>query len=300
MKTSKYIASIIVYISVGVFTSILFITFAEYMPDIKPQDLAYYIPFIGAIEIIILFLIVFPIVALIGSFLGTFLAPLLTLLHKKIIGRKMEYGFEKIHKSEKFRRTFQGFFPGLMAINFAALISDNPFFQGLVSTQWATTRAGSFSNPAGFIQMITFLVGIPLTLIIAFTLFSALWALSDAGIVFSNKNVVEKKGKEKPIIGQSIGGWYNYILKGYAGIGALIIYYELVGLFFGTIGIGNDLFIDFVNIYLFLFYFILLPIFTIPTIIILDIFRDWRVEFVRKQARKLGISKDVTITIQEV
>jgi len=82
--------------------------------------------------------------------------------------------------------------------------------------------------------MITFVAVLPLTLIISYTLFSALWSLSDAGIVFSNRKVVEKKGKEKPIIGQSVGGWFNYILKGYAGLGALVVYFELVVLFFGV------------------------------------------------------------------
>ncbi len=300
MKISKYIISIVIFLVVAIFSSILFIAFTEYMPSVKAQDLAYFIPLTGSLELIILFVLIFPLVALIGSFLGTFLAPVLTLLHKKILGRNMDYGFEKVHQSEKFRRTFQGFFPGLMAINFSALISDNPFFQSLVTTAYTTATAGYFLDPPAYIQMITFLAGIPFTLIISFTLFSALWALSDAGIVFSNKKAVEKKGKEKPIIGQSVGGWYNYILKGYAGIGALVIYYEVVVLYIETIGFGRDPFIDFVNAYIFLFYFILLPIFTIPTIIVVDVFRNWRVEFTRKQAIKMGISKDVIITLQEV
>ena len=270
------------------------------MPMLKSQDLAYYLPFIGALELVILLVVIFPCTALIGAFLGTFLAPLLTLLHKKIIGRNMDYGFEEIHKSEKFRRIFQGFFPGLMAINFSALIADNTMLQNLVTTEWTYNLASYLPNPSGYIQMITFIICIPFTLIISFVLFSALWALLDAGIVYSNKKTVEKKRKEKPIIGQSVGGWYNYILKGYAGIGAIIIYLELVGLYFTTIQFGSDIFLDFANGYLFLSYFILLPIFTIPTIIVLDVFRDRRVEFTRKQAMKLGISKDVTITLQEV
>ena len=300
MKISKYLVSISIYVVFAIFTAILFFMADNHMPLLKSQDIAYFWPFIGATEIVFLLVAIFPLAALIGAFLGTFLAPLLTLLHKKIIGRNMDYGFEEIHKSEKFRRVFQGFFPGLMAINFSALIADNITLQSIVTTQWISTIASYLPNPPGYIQMITFIICIPFTLIISYTLFSALWALLDAGIVYSNKKTVEEKRKEKPIIGQSVGGWYNYILKGYAGIGAIIIYFELVALYFITIQYGMDFLLDVVNGYLFLGYFILLPIFTIPTVIVVDIFRDWRVEFTRKQAMKLGISKDVTITLQEV
>jgi hypothetical protein len=302
MKASKYIKSLIVYLAIGILTIVLFYTLENIEPMLKNQDIVFYLPFFGATEIVLLFLVVFPLAALIGSLIGTGLAPLMTFLHKKIIGHNMDYGFEEIHQSEKFRRIFQGFFPGLMAINFSALIADNPTLQGLVTTDYTYLAASSpaFTNPLGYIQMMTFLVCIPFTLIISFTLFSALWALLDAGIVYSNRKHVEKKRKEKPIIGESVGGWYNYILKGYAGIGAIIIYFELVGLYFTSIPIVANFFTTFTNVYLFLLYFILLPIFTIPTIIILDIFRNWRVEFTRKQAMKLGISKSVTITLQEV
>jgi len=300
MKISKYLVSIVIYVIIATFTVILFYMLDNYMPMLKSQDIVFYLPFFGALEIVILLVVIFPITALIGAFFGTFLAPLLTLLHKKIIGRNMDYGYEEIHKSERFRRTFQGFFPGLMAINFSALISDNLMLQNLVTTGWTYNIASHLLNPPGYIQMITFIVCIPFTLIISFTLFSALWSLLDAGIVYSNKRTVEEKRKEKPIIGQSVGGWYNYILKGYAGIGAIIIYFELVRLYFTTIQFGGDFLPDFANGYLFLSYFILLPIFTIPSIIVVDIFRNWRVEFTRKQAMKLGISKNVTIKLQEV
>jgi len=300
MKVSKYTISILLYLVIGIITIILFFTLDNHMPMLKTQDIVFYLPFFGATEIVLLLIVIFPIAALIGSLIGTFLAPLLTFLHKKIIGRNMDYGFEEIHKSEKFRRIFQGFFPGLMAINFSAIIADNTTLQSLVTTEWTYTVASLLPNPPGYIQMITFIVCIPFTLIISFTLFSALWALLDAGIVYSNRKSIEGKRKEKPIIGQSVGGWYNYILKGYAGIGAIIIYLELVGLYFTTIQFGSDFFTDFTNAYLFLFYFILLPIFTIPTIVFLDVLRNWRVEFTRKQAMKLGISKKVTIMLQEV
>jgi len=255
-----------------------------------------FLPFIGNFEVLFTFIVIWPIVALIGGSIGTFLAPLLVLLHKKIMGRHMTYGVEVVHKSEKFKRTFQGFFAGLMAINFSLLISDYDNVRRLLITDmWY--GMGMESLP----QLISFIVGLTFTLIISFALFSALWAVSDAGIVFSNKNVIEKRGKEKPIMGQSIGSWFNYLLKGYAGIGVAVAYFELIFLFYQTGGLGSlNPFVDFVNLYLFLGYFILLPIFTIPAIVVIDVFRDWRVEYVKKFAAKLGITKKVTITLQEV
>ena len=95
MKISRYLISIVVFLVVAIFSAILFIAFNEYMPSVKAQDLAYFIPFTGASELIILFIVIFPLMALIGSILGTFLAPVLTLLHKKILGRNMDYGFEE-------------------------------------------------------------------------------------------------------------------------------------------------------------------------------------------------------------
>lgn len=296
-KFPKYSIALIPYVFFCILTAIIFYNLNVYMPLLFTEDVAYYIPFIGWIEEVFMFSVLFPMFALIGVLIGTFFAPILTLLHKKTLGRNMDYGFEKVHKSTRFRRIFQGFFPGLMAMNFAALIADNPFVQELLLTQWML----DLNQVPGFNQMITFIGALPLTLIISFTLFSALWSLSDAGIVFSNRKAVERKGKEKPIMGQSVGGWYNYILKGYAGIGALVVYYELVIIFFNVFdSFSLRHFEDWVNVYLFLLYPLLLTIFTIPTIIVADIFRDKRVGFAIKQARKLGITKNVTITLQEV
>lgn len=261
----------------------------------QPQDLSYILPFTDYVEILILFIIIWPIMAILGGFLGSFISPALIWIHKAVFGRNVSYGIEEVQQSKKFRRTFLGFFPSLMAINISMLISDYAIIQRILITEmWFLSLPGS---P----QIISFIVGVTFALIISFALFSGLWAISDAGIVFSNRKTIEKKGKEKPVMAQSIGSWYNYLLKGYAGIGVLVAYYELAFLFLGAIGFASGTaYISFFNIYIFLGLFIILPLLSIPAIIVLDVLRDWRVEFTRKFATKLGIVQNVEIEMKEI
>ena len=118
--------------------------------------------------------------ALIGGLIGIFISPVLIWIYKTIFGRKVSYGIEDVYKSDKFKRTFRGFFPSLMAINFSMLLSDYQVIRDLFYT-------GAMGTNEVAAQTITFVVGITFTLIIGFALFSGLWAVSDAGIVFTNK-----------------------------------------------------------------------------------------------------------------
>lgn len=297
---SRYKVAITIFVFISIINILIFVTrdiiISADMGYFK-QDLAYFLPFSNNLEINLTFIIIWPIMTTIGGLLGIFLSPALIWIHKKVFGHNMTYGIEEIHKSEKFNRSFRGFFPSLMAINFSLLLSDYTAIQTLFTTE----SIRSMGMGVLFTQVVTFIVGLTFTLIIAFALFSGLWALSDAGIVFSNKKGVEKKKKEQPIIGQSIGGWYNYLLKGYAGIGVLVAYYEIIFIYLDVVG-GSSLppFIIFVNLYLFLGYIIILPLLSIPAIIILDILRDRRVEFTRKYAAKLGIVDEVTIEFKKI
>lgn len=255
------------------------------------QDLSFFIPFSGAIEVNILFLLILPIMALIGGIIGTYIAPLLILIHKFVFGKKVSYGFEEIKKPDKFKSIFKGFFPSLMAINFAILISDIQFIQDLLLSDSIT---GGFGP--GFLQIITFLLCVSITLIPSFAIFSGLWTLSDAGIVFSNKKQIEIKGKAIPHTVQSLGNWIKYLLKGYAGIAVIFAYYELVFLFLVNIWSStSQIYLLIVNFYLFLGYILILPIVTIPVVIILDIMMDWRTKFIKKFANKVGIKEKVDV-----
>ncbi len=99
------------------------------MPMASTQDFSLLTPFKGPLELALSFIVLFPIMAILGGLIGIVLSPLLVWLHKIIFGRTATYGIEEVHKSEKFKRTFQGLFPCLMAINFSLLISDQLVIQ---------------------------------------------------------------------------------------------------------------------------------------------------------------------------
>ena len=61
-----------------------------------------------------------------GIFIGYILGPLFLYFHKKIIGRKMEYGIIDKPQPNKFNSYFKGFFPALMAIEFGFVVALNP------------------------------------------------------------------------------------------------------------------------------------------------------------------------------
>ena len=54
--------------------------------------------------------------------MGFVLGPVLLYFHKKVLGRKLKYGIQEKRETNKFKETFRGFFPMLMAINFALII----------------------------------------------------------------------------------------------------------------------------------------------------------------------------------
>ncbi len=268
------------------------------MPLASTQDFSLLIPFMGPLELALMFIVVFPIMAILGGLIGIVISPLLVWVHKTVFGRTATYGIEEVHKSEKFKRTFQGLFPGLMAINFSLLISDKLVIQQmLIPAMW--WGPGFFELIP---QLITFMSGVVFTLVISYALFSGFWAISDSGIVFTNKKGIDNKGKETPMIVQSIGGWYNYLLKGYAGIGVIFAYYEIATLYVGAVagsGVGGLFGVVF-NMYIFLGYFIILPLFTIPAIIVIDVMRDRRIEFTRNFAAKIGIIDKVEIELKKI
>ncbi len=295
MKISRYKVPIILFIIISILNAVIFIYRDIIIPTVISQDISPLVPFSGATEILLIFIVIWPIMASLGGVIGTFLSPVFIWLHKKTLGRNMIYGIEEVHKSEKYQRTFRGFFPSLMAINFSMILSDYVVIQNFLISP-------SYMGMGVFSQLITFVFGITFTIFVAFLLFSSLWAVSDAGIVFSNKKVVENKEKERPIIATSVGDVYNYIFKGFAGIGVCIAYIELATKFLTNIFAYIDLppYVYFVNTYLFLGYFIILPLISIPASIVVDIQRNWRVKYVRDFAAKIGIVDKVEIELKKI
>ena len=96
-------------------------------------------------------------------------------------------------------------------------------------------------------------------------------------------------------------------LRGYAGIGVLLSYYQFLSVIITEVqyvsptdaAVQAVVLISIPSILL-----VLLPIFlallTIPAIIFLDIMKPFRIDYVRNMAKKLGISKYVRISFEEI
>lgn len=126
-------------------------------------------------------------------------------------------------------------------------------------------------------------------------LFSPIWLLKDSGIIFTNKIIVENSN-EKLII-KSIGDWFQTILKGYSGIAVIITYFivitDFITCYIENLGLpGNLLNIPSLILWLGLPFYLVLS--TIPALILHDIIKKQRINYVRKIGVKVGI-KDTAI-----
>ncbi|MFX0039158.1 MAG: hypothetical protein ACFE9C_13990 [Candidatus Hodarchaeota archaeon] len=239
----------------------------------------------------IMFFIVYPLVTIAGAVVGGYsLAPLYLVLHKKIIGRKMTYGIQEKPSSTKFHKTLQGFFPTLIALNFALMLGPLPLvYRSIISSMyWGAPGENVF---AAILTLLMFFLGIS-----AF-IFSPIWFLLDGGIIYTNKEKVENK--DKPIEIRAVGGWYLFIMKGYAGISVIIEYVLFFDLF-----LRQMLTLAFHDVVIALIIFIPFPITLtfvfIPAIIILDIFKERRKKYIRKCANKFGISDILEVKIEKL
>ena len=94
-------------------------------------------------------------------------------------------------------------------------------------------------------------------------------------------------GKIDPVEVRSVGRWYISFLKGYAGIGVIFSFYTFALKNYTHLGMG---------IILLLVFPFLITCYALPNMLILDITRKHRREFILKRANNLGIVGDI-ITI---
>lgn len=216
--------------------------------------------------------------ALIGGIVpGYILAPLLLVAHRYTIGLRMDYGIQNRERSETFKGSFRGFFPVLMAINFALMLSENSVIQ-----EFIVGSSGSSAQPLTFNLLTSIIIGFSLAA------FSAVWFLLEGGIVYTNRRLVREK--DLPVEVRGVGSWLNYLLKGYAGISVIISYYYFLVDFTeimlsGTPNIGSVIFLITWPILPIAYALILIPVF-----IILDMTYPHRKRFIQKFAKKLNIS----------
>ena len=129
---------------------------------------------------------------------------------------------------------------------------------------------------------------------IAIALFAPVWFLMDAGIVYSNKKKLEKKRLPPEV--RSVGGWYLYLLKGYAGISVLFAFYEMYTGFLAAES-GNEFNPGFIILLLIP---LLIAILMLPAIVIYDMTSEQRNKYVLKYASKFGIVKNVEVKFEEI
>jgi hypothetical protein len=227
-----------------------------------------------------------PILSIAAYFLGGYLfTPFLILLHKRTIGRSFIYGIEERERPKLFKGAFlKSIFPALMAFNIAILLSDEPVIQSFIFTP--TFQSGA--SPA-VLQILTITILLPLVSAIAIAVFSAAFFLIDSGIEYSNKEQKKVKNGSYPIEVRSIGTYYLYFLKGYAGISVIISIVQLLSDYLTSIhDVGSIIYI--INLIAWPFMPLAIALFMVPAVIIQDATYNSRNKFVRKWAVNFGIN----------
>jgi len=238
-------------------------------------------------------LIIYPASAIIGSLLiGYILIPLFLLVHTKILGRSYQYGIQEKNSPKKFKKTFQAFFPTILAVNLAMFLASNPSIVGFI------LHPSYIHAFFGGINIFAFLILMNLTIGIGMGLFSPAWFLSDAGITFSNKKKIDNTDFPHEI--RSISRVYLTVLKGYGGIGVIIAYIRFIYTYI-TDTIAYFGYFDPLDI-IFLIGPLLWP-FNLTcgstlSIIVLDLIKQKRIKYVRKVVRKFDILDTIDISLE--
>jgi hypothetical protein len=292
MKKSKYSKSIIIFCIYCIFWVGISIAMSRILGS--NENLSPIIPFrdpgleIGFISILFL-----PLASLLGTITGGYLfTPLYLYVHTKIFRNRFQYGIYLKPEYKKFKFTSQGLFASLMAINISLLLL-NPdtvrFITGNYGASLAELTPDKFT--------ITFVVLLIFTFTFTNLLFSPTWFLMDSGILYSNKSILSET--TKPLEIRSIGRWYEQFLKGYAGVSVVISYVNFITIFF--IAAGNNFSLFITTLIIFIPFPIIMIIPSIPALIILDLIKEKRDNYILNKARNLGITDrmDVSIDLKE-
>ncbi len=239
-------------------------------------------------DMILIFLSI-PILSIAAYFLGGYIfTPLLIILHKKIVGRSLIYGIEERDRPMEFKGAFlKSIFPALMAFNIAILLSDETTIHSFIFS--STFQSGA--SPA-VLQILTIIILLPVVSAIGIAAFSAAFFLIDSGIEYSNKKQNKVRNGAYPTELRSIGTYYLYFLKGYAGISVILSIIELLSRYLLSIQ-GGDSIIYLINVLTWPFMPFVIALFMVPVVIIQDYTYNGRNKFVRKWAKKFGISGSI-------
>ena len=287
MTFSKYKRSLIIFCLYCIFWLAISIAMSRILPG---QNLSPLIPFRDAgMEIGFISLLLLPLSSVFGAIIGGYLfSPLFLYLHVKAFRNRNQYGIYSKPEYKKFKFTTQGLFASLMAINISLLLL-NPD-----TVRFALGNIGvSPENITPDLYTITFVILLIFTFAFTTLLFSPTWFLMDSGILYSNK--LKLNETNKPLEIRSIGRWYEQFLKGYAGVSVLISYVNFITIFFIAAGANLSLFI--ITLIMFIPFPLIMIIPSIPALILLDIIKEKRTNFILNKARKLGITDTMDVSI---
>ena len=232
---------------------------------------------------VILFLSI-PVLSIIAFIIGgDVLTPFLLYIHKKVLGRKLIYGIQERKRPEKFKGAFiKSLFPAMLAFNIGILLMDETWIHDLIfhiSFQVADVI---------YKEILTLTLLFPIICAIGICAFSAAFFLIDAGIEYTNKGKRKVKRGSFPIDVRSVGGYYLYYLKGYAGISVILSIIDLIIRYFGALS-GAGVVFQIINIITWPFMPFILALFMVPVFIIQDISHDRWQKYTLKWADKMDI-----------
>ena len=284
----KYTKALLIFLGVEALIAVLVIYGLTYGQDF---DMSPLIPLTNAFHEIMFVAIIIPISSSIGAVIGGYaLAPIFLLSHKTLY-RKAIYGIQETSPKKIFKRTLQGYYPGFLAFNFNSLIL---FLTPKIQNQLLTP---SVLEEAPLVMQLMFknLILIIFTIALSMFIFSPGWFLFDAGIVYSTEEQV--RGTDKPIEARTVGGVFNDYIKGYSGFSIVFSYIQILLVYYSSLWSGGYR-IDIVDIIGWFGFPVYVILTVIPTFILLDLIRDHRIHFVRREAAKIGITRVVKISFK--
>jgi len=283
----KYRKALLIFLGVETLIAALVIYGLIYGQGFDASPL---IPFTNVFHEIMFVFIVIPISSTIGTIIGGYaLAPIFLLFHK-IIYRKAIYGIQETNPAKIFQRIFQGYYPGLLAFNISSIILFlAPMIRNKLLTPGMLEEA-----PLVFQYIFENLFLLMFTIALSMLIFSPGWFLIDAGIVYSTEEQV--RGTDRPVEGRTVGGVFNDYLKGYSGFSIAFSYLQILVVSYGDL--INVQRVDFAQLIGFFGIPVYVILTVIPTLILLDLTRDHRIQYVRRVAAKIGITRIVKISFE--
>ena len=300
-KLSRYRNLLISYVLYIVFWFILtYILRNILFRDVPPVALTRFIPVNDVlIELIMVFVLILPISGIIGTFFGGYiLSPMIMVFHKSFYRSSKFYGIQSESNTQKVKLLSPSIYPVLMAINLSFYFLTPEIISVILDANVISDLTIALKIPV-FLRLLGQTILLILTFGASTLLFSPVWLLKDSGIIFTTKEKVENSN-EKLLI-KSIGEWFQTLLKGYAGIGVILTYilviYDFITLYINNIGQpGNILNIPSLILWLGLPFYLLFSI--IPAVIVHDLIKKRRINYIRKIADKIGIRDAAIVSFE--